>query len=45
MSAVRDAAITLANRLQESVSELLPSAYSEMALMIIHSISRSCAAA
>ena len=37
---VKEAAITLANRLQASDETLLPSAYSEMPLMIIHSMSR-----
>ena len=41
----KEAAITLANRLQASDETLLPSAYSEIPLIIIHSMSRACEAA
>ena len=41
---MKEAAITLANRLQESDETLVPSAYSEIPLIIIHSVSRACEA-
>ena len=45
MWAVREAAIKLANGLQDSALIFLPSAKPEIPLITIHSMSRSCAAA